>query len=89
MTNRIGVDANNECVAIGMRVRKRYPRVTRLLKTHATKCAANREIAPVRLENPFIAIVGGGGDNQSPTRNIRNSISLTMMRSHRIICVLN
>jgi len=34
-------------------------------------------ISPAEAENPFIVAVRGDGDNHSPVRNIRKSISLT------------
>ena len=56
-----------------------------LCKNHAPR----HEIALRDAENPFIVVAGARGDNHSPARNIRNSISLTLMRSHRIISGLN
>jgi hypothetical protein len=37
-------------------------------------------------ENPFIASVRGDGENDFASRNIRNSISLTISRARRMIC---
>jgi hypothetical protein len=37
-------------------------------------------------ENPFIAAARDRGRNHLRARNIRNSISLTLTPSHRIIC---
>ncbi len=42
-----------------------------------------------QAQNPFIAALCEDGDNHLQARNIRNSISLTRPRSHRIICVSN
>jgi hypothetical protein len=40
-------------------------------------------------ENPFIVVAREVGDNHLHARQIRNSISLTRARSHRIICASN
>jgi hypothetical protein len=42
-----------------------------------------------KFENPSIVAVRDDGDNHLQARNIRNSISLTLRRSHRIIPALN
>jgi hypothetical protein len=41
------------------------------------------------IGNPFVVVASEDGDNHSQARNIRNSISLTMMQSHRIISMTN
>jgi len=41
------------------------------------------------IGNPFVVVACEDGDNHSLARNIRNSISLTMMQSHRIIGTSN
>jgi hypothetical protein len=40
-------------------------------------------------ENPFIVAAFEVGDNHLQARHIRNSISLTLARLHRIICAPN
>jgi hypothetical protein len=47
---------------------------------------ASRGIGSRIRENPFIVPARGDGENDFASRNIRNSISLTMRRVGRMIC---
>jgi hypothetical protein len=38
-------------------------------------------------EKSFVVLMRGGGENDFSARNIRKSISLTMLRLHSMICV--
>jgi hypothetical protein len=40
----------------------------------------------LHLQNPFVAIVRADGENDFPRHHIRNSISLTVRQSRRMIC---
>jgi hypothetical protein len=41
---------------------------------------------PLHLQNPFVAIAYVDGENDFLQRHIRNSISLTVRQSRRMIC---
>jgi hypothetical protein len=54
----------------------------------AGRSSTQFSIAMENSKNHFIVAVGDDGDNHLQARNIRNSISLTPIRPHRIICAL-
>jgi hypothetical protein len=82
MTNRIAGSSGNEPIVLGVILKASHRH-----RDSARSPAVDRVGGLLRhnVEIVFIVARRDHGDNHLPARDIRNSISLTMTGSHRII----
>jgi hypothetical protein len=84
MTNRIAGSSGNEPIVLGV-ILKASHRHRDSVRSPACQAFASVEYSRHNVEIVFIVARRDHGDNHLPARDIRNSISLTMPGSHRII----